>query len=431
MRLAGPARRDAGRWWLHPLLLPAALGLAACAGLAGRGAAQLQHTGARPLIAVAAVLAAAALGLATRQLWAFAFALPFWAATAVGGLGLGAFLFREGLTNEAGGDWSGFVSLLLAGSGLVAFAAAGLSLTLTATLVLAWRPVTSGRSRRAWLASVALAGAGLALVSGVGARLWQRQPFAQNKCLDGHALTCYRLAGDAARFTEEERRAFALRGCRAGDRGTCRQVVGFLRAGDPPELERAAGAACGAGDPGLCHRLGERLLAIGDREKGVRHLERACAADARWCETAARTARERGERALAHALSQRGCAATQAPACRGLLAEARAANDAAEVARLELETCLIGDVNDCRPLMQRDLASICNRVCGGASEALLHTCGYCARDALAAGAPALAEAWLSAACARGYSWSCRDLQELGLSRPSGAIAGVWEPPRGK
>jgi hypothetical protein len=426
-----PARRDADGGWLHPLLLPAALGLAACAGLAGRGAVELQHTGTWPLITVAAVLAVAALGLATRQLWAFAFALLFWATTAVSGTALGAFLAWQGLTNEAGGDWSGFVSLLLAGSGLIAFAAAALSVTLTATLVLAWRPVTSGRSLRAWLASLALAGAGLALIGGLGALMWQRQLFAQNKCLGGHALTCYRLAGDAARFTKEQRRAFALRGCRAGDPSTCRQVVGFLEASGPSELEQAIGAACGAGDADLCHRLGERLLAIGDREDGVRHLERACAADARWCETAARTAEERGEGALARALRLRGCAATQAPACRGLLAAAHAANDAAEVARLELETCLVGDVNDCRPLMRRDLASICSRVCAGATESLLHTCGYCARDALAAGAPDVAEAWLSGACARGHSWSCRDLRELGLPRPSGAIAGVTEPPREK
>jgi ABC-type nickel/cobalt efflux system permease component RcnA len=413
------------------LLQPAALGLAACAGLAGRGAGELQYTGAWPLVTVAAVLAAAALGLATRQLWSFAFALLFWATTAVGGAGLAVFLLCQGLTNQAGGDWSGLVSLLLAGSGLVAFAAAAVSLTLMATLVLAWRPMTSGRSLRAWLAALTLAVAGLTLIGGLGAVLWQRQLFAQNRCLGEHAPTCYRLAADAARFSGEQRRAFALRGCRAGDRSTCRQVVGFLAPSGQPELEQAVGAACGAGDADLCHRLGERLLALGDREDGVRHLQRACLADARWCETAARTAHERGESALARALRQRGCGASQAPACRGLLAEARAANAAAEVARLELETCLMGDVNDCRPLMRRDLASICNRVCAGATESLLHTCGYCAREALAAGTPALAEAWLSGACARGHRWSCRDLQELGLLPPSGATASVTGPPRGK
>lgn len=153
------------------------------------------------------------------------------------------------------------------------FAAAALSVTLTATLVLAWRPVTSGRSLRAGLFSLALAGAGLALIGGLGALMWQRQLFAQDKCLAGHALTCYRLAGDAARFREEQRRAFALRGCRTGDPSTCRQAVGFLEAGGPSELEQAISAACGARDADLCHRLGERLLAIGDREDGVRHLE--------------------------------------------------------------------------------------------------------------------------------------------------------------
>jgi hypothetical protein len=432
MRLAGPARRGHAGWWPpHPLLLPAALGLATCAALAGRGAGQMQHTGAWTLVTVAAVLAAAALGLGTRRLWAFAFALVFWAAAAVGGAGLGVLFLWRGVTSHSGGDWSGFVSLLVAGSGLVALAAAVLSLTLAATLVRAWRSVAAGRSVGAWAASVALAVAGLALVGGLGALVWQRRLFAQNECLGGHALTCYRLAGDEARFPMEQRRAFALRGCRAGDRSTCRQVVSFLEASGQPELEQAVGAACGAGDADLCHRLGERLLAIGDREPGVRYLERTCSREARWCETAARTAHERGESVLAHALRRRGCAAGEVTACRGLLAEARTANDTAAVARLELETCLMGDVNDCRPLMRRDLASVCNRVCAGATENLLHTCGYCARDALAAGTPALAEAWLSSACARGYQWSCRDLRDLGLSRPSGGVAGVTELPRGK
>ncbi len=75
-------------------------------------------------------------------------------------------------------------------------------------------------------------------------------------------------------------------------------------------------------------------------------------------------------------------------------------------------TCLIGDVNDCAPMIRRDLRGVCPRICSGATESLWHTCGHCAREAVAAGERQLAEAWLSSTCSRGCRWGCRDLAEL-------------------
>jgi hypothetical protein len=72
----------------------------------------------------------------------------------------------------------------------------------------------------------------------------------------------------------------------------------------------------------------------------------------------------------------------------------------------------VGDVNDCRPLMRRDLVGICAQICAGTTESLFHTCGQCAQDAMKAGEPGIAASWLTSTCSRGYSWSCRDLQQL-------------------
>ena len=114
----------------------------------------------------------------------------------------------------------------------------------------------------------------------------------------------------------------------------------------------------------------------------------------------------------ARRLREAGCERDDPRACRGLLHQRPTALDPSALERLELKTCLIGDVNDCRPLMRRDLEEICALVCAGSTESQWHTCGYCAKDALAAGKPETAEAWLASTCQRGYGWGCRDLEEL-------------------
>jgi hypothetical protein len=97
-------------------------------------------------------------------------------------------------------------------------------------------------------------------------------------------------------------------------------------------------------------------------------------------------------------------------------AQPPASVDAGALERLEVKTCLLGDVNDCRPLMRWNLDSICAGVCAGDTESQWHTCGYCVKDALAAGRPQIAEAWLVSTCQRGYGWGCRDLEELRRQR---------------
>jgi hypothetical protein len=58
----------------------------------------------------------------------------------------------------------------------------------------------------------------------------------------------------------------------------------------------------------------------------------------------------------------------------------------------------------------------------------MHSCGFCAREAAASGASGLAEAWLASSCARGYRWSCRDLEQLQRARISAGPAQVSRRP---
>jgi hypothetical protein len=395
-------------------LVPAALGLVGYAGVAAYGVTKLPHSGAWTLLLAAAILAAAAVGLVARQLPAFVFALVFWAGTALGYVVLGAAVGWQGLTHSGGGEWAGVARLVIAAAAVGLFLAAGLSLALAATLAIPWRAVTAGRSAAAWIASTvgALAAVG-ALAWLVGAQVVERRLFAQNLCLSGSAVHCQELAADE-RFSSPERSAFALRGCEAGSDLACTLVVARMGAGqrrDSPE-GLAVAARCRAGNTDLCQRLGARLLTLGDREGGIASLDESCARDPRFCDSAARAAEEGGAPEAARRLREAGCERNDARACRGLLRQSSAALDAGGIERLEVKTCLIGDVNDCRPLMRRDLDSICTLLCAGDTESQWHTCGYCAKDAVAAGRPQAAEAWLASTCQRGYGWGCRDLAEL-------------------
>jgi hypothetical protein len=395
-------------------LVPAALGLAFYASLAAYGVTKLPHTGAWTLLLALAILAAAAALLLARQLAAFVFALLFLGGTVLGYAVLGAVTSGQALTHTGGGEWAGVARLLIGGTAIAVFTAAGVSLALTATLAFSWRSVTAGRSVADWITSTGAALAALGVLAWlVGAQLVQRRLLEQNRCLSGSAAQCHELARDE-RFSSDARRGFALRGCELGSDQACALVVADMGPvhGRDNAAVLAVAARCRAGNPDLCQRLGARLLKLGDREGGIASLDEACARDVRWCASAASAAEEAGAPEVARRLWEAGCRQDDARACRGLLRQQPSALDPGELARLEVKTCLIGDVNDCRPLMGRDLEGICALVCAGTTESQWHTCGYCAKDALAAGQPRLAEAWLASTCQRGYRWGCRDLEEL-------------------
>jgi hypothetical protein len=395
-------------------LLPAVLGLAGYAGLAAYGVTKLPHTGAWTLLLASAILAAAAVLLLARHLTAFVFAWLFLVGTGLGYAVAGAVTGGQSLTRTGGGEWAGVARLLIGGAAIGLFVAAGLSLMLAATLAISWRAVTAGRSAAEWIMSTAAALAAFGvLVWLVGAQLIGRRLFDQNRCLSGSAAQCHQLAGDE-RFSSDERSRFALRGCELGSDQACGLVVAALGPGQGRDsaAARAVAARCSAGNVDLCQRLGVRLLKLGDREGGIARLDESCTRDVRWCDSAASAAEEGGAPELARRLREAGCERDDARSCRGLLRQQPGALDPSELARLEVKTCLIGDVNDCRPLMRRDLERICALVCAGTIESQWHTCGYCAKDALAAGQKAIAEAWLASTCQRGYGWGCRDLEEL-------------------
>jgi len=399
-------------------LVPAALALVAYAVLAAYGVTKLPHTGAWTLLLALAILAAAAAFLLARQLAAFVFALLFLAGTGVGYAAAGVVTFGQALTHKGGGEWAGVAQMLIGGAAIGLFVAAGLSLMLAAPLAISWRAVTAGRSATDWIVSTAGALAALGvLVWLVSAQLVGRRLFEQNRCLSGSAVQCHELARDE-RFSSDERGRFALRGCELGNNLACGLLVASMGPGQGRDsaAARAVAARCSAGNADLCQRLGVRLLKLGDRGGGIASLDEACTRDVRWCDSAASAAEEGGAPEAARRLREAGCAKDDARACRGLLLQRPTALDPGELERLEVKTCLIGDVNDCRPLMRRDLERICALVCAGTIESQWHTCGYCAKDALAAGQPAIAAAWLESTCQRGYSWGCRDLEELRRQR---------------
>ena len=406
-------------------LAPAACALLAYSAFAAYGATRLPHVGAWTLQLGAGILVAAALALLFRQLWSMIFALLFLSLSALGYGALAVVIGRDAFAGT-GSEWAGVRGLLLGAVAGVALCAAAVSLALASTLVPAWRAVTRSRSVAAWVLSAALAVASLLLVAWLaGDQYWRTRLPEQNECLSGDGRRCDELARDG-RFTADERHAFALRGCVAGHDSACLSLAATLQPVHRAESAEASAldASCRAGNPDLCRRLGVHLLKLGDAAGGTRHLERACALDVRWCDSVARAAEELGAWPLARSLREHGCEREDARACRGLLQQMRATLPSGEVAKLELRACLVGDVNDCRPLMDRDLTGVCQQICAGASESLMHTCGFCAREAAAAGASELAEAWLASSCARGYRWSCRDFEQLQRARISAGPAQV-------
>jgi hypothetical protein len=271
-----------------------------------------------------------------------------------------------------------------------------------------------------WAACAVGALAGLGLVGWlVGYRyVYLRLP-AQDRCLSSTPRTCSMLIRDVERYPKAQRMAFAVHGCRAGDDTVCRELVGLLE----PAHTAASGEAlavdarCQAGQPDICRRLGVHLARIGDVEEGARRLERACAIDARWCTRAAEAAREVNLPALPLRLLEQGCGRDDVSSCRRLLRETRGTRPDAEVDALELKTCLLGDVNDCKPLMRRDLNAVCAPACEGTSDNRQQTCRHCARQAEAAGERGLAVQWLGGLCQRGSRFACDELARLGRGAP--------------
>jgi hypothetical protein len=387
--------------------LPAIVGLATCAGLAATEAVRLRVAGAWVLWATAAVLAAVAIGLAFRQLWAYLFGLAFWVVSAVGLVALASMVGWQGATHQGNSDWVGVARVVIVGIAFVAAIGAAAAAFAAVALGAAWRAATRGHSTEAWAVSAVVAVAGIGLVGWlVGHQYLYRRLPAQSRCLTANPRTCSTLTRDAERFTRPERLAFAVHGCRAGDDTSCRETIGLLEATHRPESAEvlAVAARCDAGQTDLCRRLAQRFAAVGDVARATSLLERACASDARACSQAAEAAKTAGLLEVERRLLRDGCERDDASSCRRLLRAIE--QDGRQDDALALRTCLLGDVNDCVPLMKRDLAGVCEPVCEGSSELRLQSCRRCADEAARAGRRDLAERWWTSACRNNDRTAC-------------------------
>lgn len=401
---------------------PAALALALYAALALFEAARLSAADTRTLVATGALLAGFAVGLVLRQLWAYVFTLLFAGVSAVAYGAASAYLIYEALTGRgAGGSgWEGLRTLVVVVAAVAAALASLLSLGVAVPLLIERRKVTEGRSLGGWVASTAVALAGVCFIAWTVAHdyTYRRLP-ARSACLLGDGVQCYSLGNDRERFLAIERRAFARRGCEASYQGACRQLAELMApASDLQSPDtRALVTQCDLGKAAQCLDLGTYLLKSGDAANAARYLEKACATTAERCVTAARVARDRGHADLGRSLLVRGCDLDEPGSCRTLLNEAGPALDPVARGRLEMKVCLVGDVNDCMPLVRRDLRSVCPVICDGNTDLRFQSCRFCAEEAEKQGQPALGKAWRTANCARGDRWSCAETDPVRSNLP--------------
>jgi hypothetical protein len=387
--------------------MPAIAGLVVCAALAALEASRLHVSGAWVLWVTAAVLAGIAVGLVLRQLWAYLFALAFWTLGALGLAGLACFIALQAATHHGGSDWVGIARFVIIGIAVVALIGAVAATVAAAALIAGWRAATAGRSMDTRVVSAVGAVVGLGVVGWlVGDQYVYRQLPAQSRCLTSSPRTCAMLARDTKRYAKPQRLAFALHGCQAGDDTSCRELIGLLERSEGAPVTAVA-ARCDAGQTDLCRRLATRLAELGDAARATALLERGCAIDARACSQAAEAAKAAGLAEVERRLLHDGCERDDGSSCRRLLRLTEQAGRTDDA--LALKTCLVGDVNDCVPLMKRDLAGVCEPVCEGSSELRLQSCRRCAEEAGQQGRRDLAERWLGVACRNNDRVACESL----------------------
>ncbi|MDQ6684754.1 MAG: hypothetical protein M3Z16_06480 [Pseudomonadota bacterium] len=387
-------------------------------------ASRLAHVGIGTLATAAAIVGVAAIALGMRKLWAHGFALL---ACSLGTLGAVALVvIAAPMWASGSGRGDRFLEVLLWGAATVIIIGFGLMFLFCAVSLFVGMPSAArGHSASARAGAVALAIALFGLCAWlVGFQYGNRQLWKQDACLGGSGEACHELAHlDAAmtdakpdawpRFRPAERLQFSRRGCALGYSRSCSDLAAAIGAARLPMVEADADGVvdevarhCKAGDPQLCIELGRALFRVGARARAEIVLESVCQAKADWCEPAAELALTQRAGPLAQALRTSGCDRDAASSCRGLIWHGTPSPDAAVQARLELKSCLIGDVNDCTRLIKRDLRGACPQICAGRTELRGQSCWHCASAARDAGLVTLAEAWRSDACAAGYRADC-------------------------
>ena len=410
--------------------------LGICATLGALAAFRSPHVGAGVLALAAAIFATAAVGVSRRALWASLFGLFFCSVVGVGVLVVAAFSAKAAA--DAPRVDLGFLEMLVYGALALVSLTVGAALLACAFGLGRALLAAKGSSVPAWLASVGAAVVLIGLVGWiVGVQYVHRALWKQNDCFAGSGLACYELATadrsaaplssksrqrpglgangidfEGPRFRPAERAEFARRGCVAGNTGSCEELAYAIAAGtlalggDGDVASDIVAGQCAAGKPHLCLKLAGALFQAGAADRAPSYLTSACEASAVWCEPGAELAAKRSAGAIAQALRESGCQRDEPSSCRGLVWHGRASSDAAARATLELKSCLIGDVNDCLPLIRRDARAVCPQICAGQTELRGQSCWHCAEQARQNALVDLADAWQAQACAAGYRAGC-------------------------
>jgi len=409
--------------------------LAIWAGVVGVAATRLVHVGNALMAMAALALAAAAVGVALRQLWAQLFALSFLSLT---GLAFAAAGVAAAIAAASPPGADGFLYGLV--TGVVATILLGVAATLAGAVGIGGSAVAAARAASAtarWLAI----GAAIVLLCSLswllGDRYLARQLWTQDSCLAGVAADCYALSRPLAaprrparaararpvdrerrfdweavfdlRFSPAERARFARLGCSAGHAGACANLTAAVAAATWPAGSDDASAAfdvlartCDAGDATICEGLASILYRQGSGADAARFLMRGCESRIDFCASSAKLAAPHSVD-VERALYEHGCDRDNARSCRGLLYQ-RPPDLPADRAALQRKLCLLGDVNDCTPLIRADMRTICPEICSGMNERRAQSCSQCAKAAREANLTDLAAAWQSQACAANRSY---------------------------
>lgn len=391
-----------------PYVLAAGL-ILLCALYALSLAGGLRHFGRWTMVGCAALLLSHALGLVTRRPVSWLFGASLATLASLAGLGYGGRMAYGAWMFDASDGWGGFAKVIGFFIG-IALVLAGGALGVLATALWRRRDAVGETRGRAWIAAALGALVSLAELGWLAGYEYAYRSLPQrNACIGGEVLACADVASRKGPFDEDERRHFARLGCERGQhQHSCEQLLALLgpRHGAQSAEVQALAAACRKPWWGMCGKVGAHLLSIADLDGAAPLLAFACDGNAASCSSLADVARDGGAPALARRVLESGCRAEDGRSCLALLRRHGDELPSPDRDRLELRTCLAGEMAACYARMKRDLPGTCDALCRQPER---YHCVLCAREAARRGDAPVARSFLEPACAQGYKFACEEL----------------------
>ena len=367
-----------------------------------------------PLAASVLVFALAAVGVLLRLRVAWLFAMLFFSAVAALSAVLIVRLAPEAIENLHSSDIGPLGGLLLIVLGIVLLVVGTACLRGALTSFRVWRHGEL-RGRSTWL-TLPVAVAMLSTLGwSLGFHYFYRTLWIQHECRSGAAEFCVLLATND-RFDPDEKREFARTACELGLSYGCTLSLGTTAGTDG---DAAAEKRCAQGDTKICLAIGEARLQGRDAVAARRFFERACEQHKASCGQAARFAAHLGNRDLHESLARRGCELDDGTSCIVILRHFSTGLDSETRNALQLKTCLLTDVSECRPLIDSNAAAYCPTICASNGGNRQQSCYFCGLKARETGREDLARTWFGQSCANGFSLACEALGlDPGRPRPS-------------